>query len=455
MRPLSILLVDDDADLRQELRLLLEGAGYRVAQAGDVKGAIVAFKAAPPDLALLDQALPDGTGFDVLDAFARIDPRVPLVFLTASGTIELAVAAMKRGVRDFLPKPIQPEALLAAVRGVLGEGGPDDEHLPPLDPFAGTSPAIRALAGDAQRVAASGSPVLLAGETGTGKGVLARWLHEHGPRASGPFLDLNCAGLSRELLDSELFGHERGAFTGAVSAKMGLLEAAHGGTLFLDEIGDIDLAVQGKILKVIEEQRFRRVGGLHDLEVDLRLVAATHRDLTERVASGAFRADLFFRISTLPLTVPALRSRPEDLPVLAERLLALMPARAHRVTLSPAAMATLQAHPWPGNIRELRNVLERAVLLCDRPELQPEDLRLPAAPPLAQGASPAPDEGEGVVLPAAGTLRDMERSHILKVLREEDHRVAEAAARLGIPRSTLYQKLKEYGVQLPRSRRRV
>jgi DNA-binding NtrC family response regulator len=454
MRPLSILLVDDDADLRRELRLLLEGAGYGVVQAGDVRGAIVAFKASPPDLALLDQALPDGSGFDVLDAFARIDPRVPLIFLTASGTIEQAVAAMKRGVRDFLPKPVQPEALLAAVRGVLGEGGPDDEHLPPLDPFAGTSAAIRALGSEAHRVAASSSPVLLGGETGTGKGVLARWLHEHGPRASGPFLDLNCAGLSRELLDSELFGHERGAFTGAVSTKMGLLEAAHGGTLFLDEIGDIDLAVQGKILKVIEEQRFRRVGGLHDLEVDLRLVAATHRDLTERVAAGAFRADLFFRISTLPLHVPALRSRPEDLPALAERLLALTPARSRGVTLSPAAVVTLQAQPWPGNIRELRNVLERAVLLCDQRELRPEDLRLPASPPPAQPGLSAPAAAEAA-LPPAGTLRDLERSHILKVLREEDHRVAEAAARLGIPRSTLYQKLKEYGVQLPRSRRRV
>jgi DNA-binding NtrC family response regulator len=454
MRPLSILLVDDDADLRRELRLLLEGAGYGVVQAGDVRGAIVAFKSSPPDLALLAQALPDGSGFDVLDAFARIDARVPLIFLTASGTIEQAVAAMKRGVRDFLPKPVQPEALLAAVRGVLGEGGPDDEHLPPLDPFAGTSAAIRALASEAHRVAASGSPVLLGGETGTGKGILARWLHEHGPRASGPFLDLNCAGLSRELLDSELFGHERGAFTGAVSTKMGLLEAAHGGTLFLDEIGDIDLAVQGKILKVIEEQRFRRVGGLHDLEVDLRLVAATHRDLTERVAAGAFRADLFFRISTLPLHVPALRSRPDDLPALAERLLALTPARSRGVTVSPAAMATLQAQPWPGNIRELRNVLERAVLLCDQRELQPEDLRLPASPPPAQPGLSAPAAAEGA-LPPTGTLRDLERSHILKVLREEDHRVAEAAARLGIPRSTLYQKLKEYGVQLPRSRRRV
>jgi DNA-binding NtrC family response regulator len=455
MRPLSILIVEDDTDLRQGLRLLLEGAGYRVAQAGDVRGGIVAFKAAPPDLALLDQALPDGTGFDLLDAFARIDPRVPAVFLTGSGTVELAVAAMKRGVRDFLPKPVKPDALLAAVRGVLGEGGPDEERAPPTDPFAGTSALIRALAGEALRVAASDAPVLLGGETGSGKGVLARWLHEHGPRAPGPFLDLNCAGLTRELLDSELFGHERGAFTGAVSTKMGLLEAAHGGTLFLDEIGDIDISVQGKILKVIEEQRFRRVGGLHDLQVDLRLIAATHRDLTERVASGAFRADLFFRVSTLPLTVPALRDRCEDIPALVERLLTLTPARARGVTLSPAALSALKAHPWPGNIRELRNVLERAVLLCDERELEVDDLRLPQAPPAPLRSPEVPLTVPSTPGQASSSLRDLERGHILKVLREEDYRVAEAAFRLGIPRSTLYQKLKEYGVQLPKSRRRV
>ena len=362
---------------------------------------------------------------------------------------------MKRGVRDFLPKPVKPDALLAAVRGVLGEGGPDEERAPPTDPFAGTSALIRALAGEALRVAASDAPVLLGGETGSGKGVLARWLHEHGPRAPGPFLDLNCAGLTRELLDSELFGHERGAFTGAVSTKMGLLEAAHGGTLFLDEIGDIDISVQGKILKVIEEQRFRRVGGLHDLQVDLRLIAATHRDLTERVASGAFRADLFFRVSTLPLTVPALRDRCEDIPALVERLLTLTPARARGVTLSPAALSALKAHPWPGNIRELRNVLERAVLLCDERELEVDDLRLPQAPPAPLRSPEVPLTVPSTPGQASSSLRDLERGHILKVLREEDYRVAEAAFRLGIPRSTLYQKLKEYGVQLPKSRRRV
>jgi len=311
-----------------------------------------------------------------------------------------------------------------------GEGSPD--------PFVGASRAIRELAGEASRVAASSAPVLLTGETGTGKGVLARWLHAHSPRAAGPFLDLNCAGLSPELLDSELFGHERGAFTGAVSAKVGLLEAASGGTVFLDEIGDIGLPVQGRILKAIEEGRFRRVGGVKDLTVDIRLVAATHRDLSERVRSGAFREDLFFRVSTLPLRLPALRERLEDLPVLAERLIAR--AGLRRVSLSQDALERLAAHAWPGNVRELRNVLERALVLGEGDVLRAGDLRLEARPaPAAAGAS----------------LDEVERAHILRVLADEDYRVAEAAERLGIPRSTLYQKLKVFGLQLPRSRRRV
>jgi DNA-binding NtrC family response regulator len=260
--------------------------------------------------------------------------------------------------------------------------------------------------------------------------------------AGGPFLDLNCAGLSRELLDSELFGHERGAFTGAVAAKIGLLEAAAGGTVFLDEIGDIDLQVQGKILKVIEERRFRRVGGVEDIHVDLRLITATHRYLSERVRAEAFRSDLYFRISTLPVTVPALRDRLDDLPALAERLLALIPA-ARGVTLTPAALERLRAHLWPGNIRELRNVLERAVVHRVGEALGPGDLHLVAPPP-----APAPEA-------APSTLEELERRHILKILAEEQYRVPETATRLGMPRSTLYQRLKELGLQLPRSRRRI
>ena len=293
-------------------------------------------------------------------------------------------------------------------------------------------------------MALADSPVLIQGETGTGKSVLARWVHAHGLRSQGPFVDLNCAGLSRELLDSELFGHERGAFTGASAAKVGLLQAADGGTVFLDEIGDIDPLVQGKILKAVEEQRFRRVGGLDDVHSSFRLLAATHRDLAELVAAQTFRSDLYFRISALPLTVPPLRERLEDLPALAERLLASIPSAAG-VTLSPEAVARLRAHAWPGNIRELRNVLERAVLHRAGDTLGVDDLRLGESPSLAPGA--------GAGRPA--NLEELERRHIMEILAEEGYRVPEAAQRLGVPRSTLYQRLKVFGVQLPRSRRRV
>ena len=438
MGALRILVADDDHELRRSLRVLLEDGGYEPVEADGVRSALAAFRAAPPDLALLDHALGDGTAFDLMKAFGEIDPRVPVVILTGTADVELAVAAMKRGARDFLPKPVKPEALLAALEAVLADRRPAASGEHSFDPFLGTSRAIRELAGEASRVAVSDRPALILGETGSGKSVLAHWIHAHGPRAAAPFVDLNCAGLSRELLDSELFGHERGAFTGATATKIGLLETADGGTVFLDEIGDVDLAVQGKILKVIEERRFRKVGGVDDLTVDIRLVAATHRDLSERVRAGAFRSDLYFRVSTLPITVPPLRDRAEDLPVLLERMLLLMPG-ATGVSLSPAALAQLRAHSWPGNLRELRNVLERAVLHRRGDLLQPEDLHLTTD----SGAAAAPSR-----------LEDLERQHILKVLTEERYRVPETAERLGMPRSTLYQKLKEFGVQLPRSRRR-
>ena len=434
------LIVDDDSELRRSLRLLLEDGGYKAVEADGVRSALAAFRAAAPDLALLDHALGDGTAFDLMKAFAGIDPRVPVVILTGTADVELAVTAMKRGARDFLPKPVKPLALLAALEAALADRRPTATGERRFDPFLGTSRAIRELAGEASRVAASNSPALILGETGSGKSVLARWIHAHGPRAAAPFVDLNCAGLSGELLDSELFGHERGSFTGANATKVGLLETADGGTVFLDEIGDVDMAVQGKILKVIEERRFRRVGGVDDLLVDIRLVAATHRDLGERVRAGTFRSDLFFRVSTLPITLPPLRERLEDLPALADRLLLLVPG-ATGVTLSPAAVTQLCAHSWPGNLRELRNVLERAVLHRSGEELRPEDMRLTSDP-----STPAV---------APSRLEDLERQHILKVLAEESYRVPETAERLGMPRSTLYQKLKEFGIQLPRSRRRA
>jgi DNA-binding NtrC family response regulator len=295
------------------------------------------------------------------------------------------------------------------------------------DPFVGGSKAIRDLREQAVKLAESDGPVLVLGETGSGKGILTRWLHAHGPRAREPFVDLNCAGLSRELLENELFGHERGAFTGAQAAKPGLLDVAHKGTLFLDEIGDVDLQVQPRLLKVLEEKRFRRLGDVKDRIVDVRLVAATHHDLDAAVRENRFRKDLFYRISVLPLRIPSLRERLEDVPALARALL------APGVQLSSQAERALKAYPWPGNIRELRNVLERAQVLSPKKTVEAGDLHLQEQEP----ARP-PDD--------TLTLDAIERRHIERVLARAKGKVARAADILGISRSTLYHRLERYGI---------
>ena len=303
------------------------------------------------------------------------------------------------------------------------------------NPFVGRSPALRRLERDAHKVMESMVPILIQGETGTGKGVLANWLHRNGPRAEESFVDINCAGLSGELLESELFGHVKGAFTSADQNKVGLFEIAHRGTVFLDEIGDLALEVQPKLLKVLEEQRFRRLGDVRDHRVDLRLIAASHQDLGQAVEEGTFRRDLYFRLSTISLVVPPLRERPEDVPALAELFLeSLSHPGQPPLALSPGATEALIHYAWPGNVRELRNVLERAALLAEGSVLELEDLRF-------QQSAPRP-----TAVPLPTTLEEMEIHHIREALRAAGGQVTRAAERLAIPRSTLYQKLKRYGI---------
>jgi DNA-binding NtrC family response regulator len=377
----------------------------------------------------------------------RIDPAVPLVILTAHGSIELAVQAVKEGAEQFLTKPVELASLHVILRRLL-EARRDhrtklaqwarDSRLEP-DPFFGSSPAIRQLAEQAERVLDSDSPILIQGATGTGKTVLARWLHRRSPRAEEAFVDLNCAGLNREFLESELFGHERGAFTGAVSSKPGLLEIGHRGTLFLDEVGDVHAEVQPKLLKVLEEKRFRRMGEVRDRVVDIRLITATHHDLPARVRDGTFRSDLYFRISTIPLRVPSLAERVEDIPVLGEHVMAQLRKELGRADarLSAAAQQSLRRYSWPGNIRELRNVLERAVLLCRSDQIEASDLLFDS---VLIGAAARPESNL--------TLQEVERRHIERVLREEHGHVERAARRLGVPRSTLYQKINRLGLRV-------
>jgi DNA-binding NtrC family response regulator len=440
-----VLLVDDEPGVVFGVGTFLRDRGFEVLEASDLAGAQELMATGSPDAALLDQRLPDGEALELLPQIRERHPDLPVVILTGHGSIELAVRAIKVGAEHFLTKPVELEALRGLLEGILErnrgrEGGPagaGGHRVRAPDPFLGTSPVIARLAEEAARIVSADSPVLLQGETGTGKGVLARWLHEHGPRRGEALVDLNCAGLARELLESELFGHERGAFTGATSSKQGLVEIAHRGTLFLDEIGDVDLQIQPKLLQVLEEKRFRRLGGLRDRTVDVRLIAASHRDLTRLAAEERFRRDLYFRISTVPLRVPSLRERVEDLPFLAEVLLRSIGTRLGRprARLEGDALDALAAYPWPGNVRELRNVLERSLLLTDRDALERSDLRFGGCLPSAEG------ETDGDV-----TLQGVERRHIERILRAEGGHVPRAARRLAVPRSSLYQKLKKLGI---------
>jgi DNA-binding NtrC family response regulator len=444
-----LLLVEDEPALRLGLRIFLESRGFLVAAAADLSEARALFHRERPDAVVLDYLLPDGNALDFLPELLAVDPQLPVIVLTGHGSIDLAVRAIKEGAENFLTKPVEMPTLaiiidralenqrnrrrLAARQKVQGR----DE----ADPFIGTSPAVRELAREAALALRSAGPILLQGETGSGKGVLAHWLHEHGSRREEPFVDLNCAGLARDFLESELFGHSRGAFTGAVAEKKGLFEVAHRGTLFLDEMGDLDPAVQPKVLKVIEDKRFRRLGEVADRQVDVFLIAATHQDLAGLVGEGRFRRDLLFRINTIPLMLPPLRERREDIPLLASRLLARLGRDLGRPgkRLTADAAEALRGYAWPGNVRELRNVLELAILRAEGEEVHLTDLRFT---PMA-GAPAAPGE----------TLAEREGEQIQAALREERGKVSAAAQRLGIPRSTLYQKIKELRLDLARFQR--
>ena len=441
-----ILLVEDSESIRTSLHSFLEDKGFEVAEAEDCKHALELSASSPPDAAVVDYRLPDGNALDLLPKLKDL----PVIVLTAHGSIDLAVRAIKEGAEQFLTKPVELPALLVVLQRAL-EGRRARRREAALrasrggqapDPFLGSSAAIRKLEAEARAVLASSSPVLICGPTGSGKGVLAAWLHHQGPRGEEAFVDLNCAGLSPQFLDTELFGHERGAFTGAVAAKQGLFEVAHRGTLFLDEIGDVDPAVQPKLLKVLEEGHYRRLGEVRDRAVDVRLVAATHQDLGELVREKRFRSDLYFRISALPLSMPALFERVEDIPVLARELLDRLGSdlgrRAFR--LDDDALRALQGYRWPGNVRELRNVLERAALAAPGEVIAREHLRFGdlGAPP------PAAPEDRIV------SLGENEKNYLERVLRATGGRVEEAAKALGIARSSLYDRLRRHGLSRPR-----
>jgi DNA-binding NtrC family response regulator len=443
-----ILVAEDDSGVAFGLESFLETNGFEVVVADSCKAALQAAESARPDVAILDYQLPDGDALTMLPRLKSLAPEVSVIVLTGHGSIELAVRSIKEGADHFVTKPVELGTLLVLVQRVLDHqrlekkqsAGQRRQARATLDPFLGQSDAIKRAQDDARLTLQTDRPILIEGETGTGKGVLAAWLHRSGSRAEEAFVDLNCAGLSRELLDSELFGHERGAFTGAVGAKNGLFEVAHRGTLFLDELGDMDLDVQSKLLKVLEERRFRRVGDVRDREVDVQLIAATHRQLEELVRRKRFREDLFYRVNVLSVRMPPLRERVADIRLLAEDMLVRLAAETGRarLELTPEAIATLESYRWPGNLRELRNVIEQAVLRCEGWSIEPRHLRLELA------------EKTGTENESDLTLAELERLHIERALEREGGHVERASRRLGVPRSTLYQKLKTMGIPLHR-----
>ena len=449
-KPASVLLVEDDPALRFGIGGTLRRIGFEVHEADSCATAMRAFSNRP-DVVVMDLRLPDGDAMELLPRLRELDPSVPVFIVTGFGTIDLAVRAVKAGAEDFLTKPVDPTVLGSVVTRAVERRRAQRSGMRPRTPagqeFTSRSDAMKRVEDQIEKLRHADCSVLLLGETGTGKSILARRIHSVGTRGAQPFVDINCAGLARDFVESELFGHERGAFTGAHATKQGLFDASNGGTLFLDEIGDVDIQVQPKLLKVLEEKRFRRMGDVRERTVDVRLIAATHHDLLAAVNSGRFRADLYYRISTIAITVPPLRERAEDLVPLAYQMLESLGIR--ELVIATEAKQMLLEHDWPGNLRELKNVLERANLSRTAGVIRAENLRFDtaSAPRLPAVSVPTPESSR--------TLSEMEREAIRSALVIENGKVDAAARRLGIPRSTLYQRIKAYGIAPSKLRKRV
>ncbi|HEX6133973.1 MAG TPA: sigma-54 dependent transcriptional regulator [Longimicrobiales bacterium] len=452
----SILLVDDDAEVLTALGRFFESRGWVVHRAAEADGAMTLYERERPDLVLLDIGLPGVSGLRLLEVLHARDADATVIMLTGQTDVQTAVEAMRLGAENFLTKPVELAHLEAASERAFEKASlrrryryfAERQADVGTTEWLGRSRLMREIARQVELLARTDTTVLLTGETGTGKGWVAQLIHALSSRASSPFIEINCAGLSATFLDSEIFGHERGAFTDAKDQKRGLFELAHGGTFFLDEIGDLSTELQPKLLKVLESQRFRRLGGTREIEVDARLVAATNTDLERAVRDGRFREDLYYRLNVLPLRLPPLRERGRDeIADLALRLLLDLRRRLGRgpARLTSEALDTLVRYSWPGNIREMRNVLERVLLLSTA-----SDEILPAhLPPEIVGNGTTHDAGREAEL----SLEEVERRHIARVLAHHRGNRSRTARTLGISRATLYEKLARYHLdQVGRSR---
>ncbi len=451
-----ILIADDEANICKVLSATLQREGYQVASARDGEEAIAQLSKETFQVVVTDLKMPKVDGMEVLGWVQRNRPDVPVIIITAHGTVDNAVQALKKGAFDYITKPFEKQDLIAVIakavrteslaRSDVHAAQPENERYR----LIGETPAMKAIYDIIEKVADTPSTVLIQGESGTGKELIAAALHFNSARRARPFIKINCAAIPRELMESELFGHEKGAFTGAVNSKPGRFELADGGTLFLDEIAEIPVEMQVKLLRAIQESEFERVGGIQTIRVDVRLVVATNRDLQQEVAQGRFREELFYRLNVVPIRLPPLRERREDIPLLVEHFLAKFNARLNRAIddISQNAMNLLCNYRWPGNIRELENVIERALVFAEGPVLDVEDL--PEGLVEKSSTAPAP------LLPGAdASMKDivkqataeLEKDLIVKALAETEGNVTQAARKLKISRKSLQNKMKEFGLR--------
>ena len=449
MTPKTILIVDDEKSHRLMLRAHLEGEGFQIVEASDGHEAVERVNERSFDLVLMDIRMPAMDGIEALKRIQEAAAATPVIMMTAFGSINSAVEALKAGATDYLTKPLDMDELIFKAKKALYYRQLEEENILQKERLGmrfdfssiiGTSPVMKKLFETLSMAAPTEATVLLLGDSGTGKELVANAIHQNSPRNDKPYVKVNCAALPETLLESELFGHEKGAFTGAINTKKGRFERADGGTLFLDEIGEMSSPTQTKILRVLQEREFEAVGGTKTIKVDVRIIAATNKDLSEEVKTGRFREDLYYRLNVVPITIPPLRERREDIPLLAEHFLRIYSEKNKRKFkgFDPRVMDAFISYSWPGNVRELENIVERTVIMSRNDTITLEDL----PPGIA-----APRE-EGVRTPSPTSLRDVERETILKTLHQTGGNRTHAAQILGITRKTLQNKIKEYGIDI-------
>jgi DNA-binding NtrC family response regulator len=441
-----VLVVEDDNEMRQMLEDDLGGSGFAVSCASDATQALALLARTPVDAVVTDLMMPGMNGTELLARIRAHDPTIPVVIMTAFGSVESAVEAMRAGAYHYVTKPFRREVLVETLRAALEEreiriaaaGGSEARRA--TIGLVAESPAMKRLVSLIAKAAAVNSPVLIRGESGTGKELLAHALHRSGPRHDESFVPVNCSAIPEALLESLLFGHRRGAFTDAREDRQGLFQVADGGTIFLDEIGDMPASLQAKLLRTLQNSQIQPLGAATPLQVDVRVIAATHRDLEAMCAAGTFRQDLYYRLNVIPLVIPPLRERPEDVTPLATELLAKHSARLGRpgLTLSREASELIRAHSWPGNVRELENAVERAVVFCEGDVIGPADL-----PDTVLAPAAVPSESE------VRSLSEVEREQILRALKSVKGNKAAAARLLGLDRKTLYRKIELYDLKMP------